>query len=960
MTNNLVSRTVLATLLCAQALVATAAPQRLDDPIPVGPQVKVGTLSNGLTYYIMRNARPEHKLELRLIVKAGSALEDDDQQGLAHFTEHMAFNGSTHFKRNELFSYLESIGVKNGADLNAYTSFDETVYMLPIPTDRKENVATGFQVLEDWAHGLTLNPADIDKERKVVLEELRLNKGAGDRINKVTMPKIFNGSRYAERLPIGKEEILRTFEPEAIRRFYHDWYRPDLMAVVAVGDIDPQEAERLIKQHFSHLANPPHERPRPYAQIPQRQATEAVVVTDKEAGGNSLLIRYPVRPVSITETWRSYREKLVRNLFEGMLSQRLRELAQQSDPPFMAGASGVGKLTPRYESYTVRAALGPRGALPAIEALVQENERARQFGFSAAELEVVKKDALRGFDRAYNERDKTDSETYVAEYMRNFLTGESLPGLEAEYRMIHQMIPSITLDEVNAYARHAIPADAAKLVIYTGVDRPSEPAPQGPQLLAAVAAAEKARLTARDEKAVAAHLMDAPPKAGSIVGESVDKKLGTTQLTLSNGVKAVLKPTDFNNDQVLMSATRFGGQGLFGDQDIFNARFANAIVENMGIKDMAPLDVNKVLAGKAASLHTSLGAYTDNLAGAAGASDVETMLQMVWLRFNGVRRDETLYKSFIGKQVEFARNREGQPAALFGDTVQATLYGNHPRAPRALKPDEIAQLSLDRSIDIYRERFSSAKGMTFFIVGSFDIKAMKQLAATYLGSLPTPDLPLAYRDTGLRPVSGVVKREVHSGAEDKSTVSLYFTGAAPFSVLDEMRLSALMEVMNLRVFDVLRQQMGLIYGGGMQGSMTPIPYGHYSIVATLPTGPQNVDKVLAATFAEIEKIKRDGPSQADLDKVKLNWTQTYRKSLRENSFWLGGLQSALTEGTDPHVLVDFEKYVTEITPGDVKAAAQRYFNTENYVQVVLYPEQKKDGVIAATAAAAASSTAKAN
>ncbi|GAB3467325.1 insulinase family protein [Massilia terrae] len=953
MNNHFVSRTVLAAILCAQALASSAA-QRPDDPIPVGPQVKVGKLANGLTYYIMHNARPEHKLELRLIVKAGSALEDEDQQGLAHFTEHMAFNGSTHFKRNELFSYLESIGVKNGADLNAYTSFDETVYMLPIPTDRTENVATGFQVLEDWAHGLTLNPADIDKERNVVLEELRLNKGAGDRISKVTMPKIFNGSRYAERLPIGKEEILRSFKPEAIQRFYRDWYRPDLMAVVAVGDIEPAEAERLIKQHFSHIANPPHERPRQYAQIPQRQATEALVVTDKEAGGNSLLIRYPVRQVTITETWRSYREKVVRGLFEGMLGERLRELAQQSDPPFLAGASGVGKLTPRYESYTVRAALGPRGAVPAIAALVQENERARKFGFAAPELEIVKKNLLRSFDRAYNERDKTDSDTYVAEYMRNFLTGESLPGLEAEYRMMHELVPSITLDEVNAYARHAIPADAAKLVIYTGVDRAAEPAPQGAQLLAAVAAAEKAHVAARNEKAVAAHLMDAPPQAGNIVAESVDQALGTTQLTLSNGVKVVLKPTDFNNDQVLMSATRYGGQGLFDDKDISNARYANAIVENMGIKDMAPLDVNKVLAGKAASLHTSLGAYTDNVGGAAGASDVETMLQMAWLRFNGVRRDETLYKSFIGKQMEFARNREGQPAALFGDTVQSTLYGNHPRAPRALKPDEVAQLSLDRSIDIYRERFSSAKGMTFFIVGSFDLKTIKPLVATYLGSLPTPDLPLAYRDTGLRPVRGVVKREVHSGAEDKSTVSLYFTGPAQFSVLDEMRLSALMEVMNLRVFDVLRQQMGLIYGGGMQGSMTPIPYGHYSIAATLPTGPQNVDKVLAATFVEIDKIKRDGPDPADLDKVKLNWTQTYRKSLRENSFWLGGLQSALTEGTDPHVLVDFEKYIAGITPEDVKAAAQRYFNTENYVQVVLYPEKKDAGVIAASGSASVS------
>ncbi|MGZ5201141.1 MAG: M16 family metallopeptidase [Telluria sp.] len=947
MTKPLVASTILTAFLCAHALAAPG----MDDPIPVGPQVKVGKLANGLTYYIQKNGRPDHKLELRLVVKAGSVLEDEDQQGLAHFTEHMAFNGTTHFKRNELFSYLESIGVKNGADLNAYTSFDETVYMLPIPTDRKENVDTGFQVLEDWAHGLTLDAADIDKERPVVLEELRLHKGAGDRISKVTMPKVFNGSRYAQRLPIGKEGILHSFKPEAIRRFYADWYRPDLMAVIAVGDIDPAEAEKQIKAHFEKLKNPAHERARVYAEIPQRQATEALVVTDKEASGDSLLIRYPVQPAHEPGTWRGYREKLVQSLFEAMLGERLRELAQQPDAPFIAGASGVGKLTPRYESYAVRAALGPRGAVPAIEALVQENERARKFGFAAAELEIVKKNILRGFDLAYNEREKSYSGSYVAEYQRNFLEGESLPGIEAEYAMMHQMIPSITLDEVNAYARRTIPADSAKLVIYTGVERAGEPAPQGPQLLAAVAAAEKLRVTAHDEKAVAARLMDTPPKAGSIVAEKEDKLLGTTELTLSNGVRVVLKPTDFNNDQVLMGATRFGGQGLFDDKDVFNARFANTIVENMGIKDLAPIDLNKVLAGKAASVHTSIGGYTDNLAGSSGKSDLETMLQMVWLRFDGVRRDENLYKTFIGKQVEFARNRMGQPGAAFGDMVQSTVYGNHPRAPRALKPEEYGQLSLDRSIAIYRQRFSSAKGMTFFFVGSFDVKSIKPLLATYLASLPTPDLPLAYRDTGLRPVTGVVKREVHSGAEDKSTVALYFTGPAKFSVPEELRLSALMEVMNLRVFDVLRQQMGLIYGGGMQGAMSPIPYGHYSISATLPTGPQSVDKVLATTFAEIEKIKRDGPSAADLDKVKLNWTQNYRKSLRENSFWIGALQESLVEGVDPHSVFDFEKNVAAITPADVQEAARHYFNTDNYVQVVLYPEKKEVATMAAAAAA---------
>ncbi|MFP5392782.1 MAG: M16 family metallopeptidase, partial [Gammaproteobacteria bacterium] len=392
---------------------------KLSDPIPVGPQVKVGKLDNGLTYYIHPNKKPEQKVELRLVVKAGSILEDEDQQGLAHFTEHLAFNGSTHFKKHELISYLQSIGVKFGADLNAYTSFDETVYILPIPTNNKENLDKGFLVLEDWAQGLTLDDAAIDAERGIVLEELRLGKGAQDRMNKVLLPKIFNGSRYAERLPIGKEEIIKNASYETVRRFYRDWYRPDLMAVVVVGDIETAEAEKLIKAHFSALKNPAKARARVYSPIPLRTDTEAVVVTDKEASGNAVLIRYPLKEKKERADFADYREKLIELLFATMLNQRLAELGQVAEPPFVAAGSGVNRLTPRYKSFVSSAALGKGGATPAIDALVQENTRVRKYGFSANELKRAKKNMMRNYERAYIERDKTDSSVYIGEYVRN-------------------------------------------------------------------------------------------------------------------------------------------------------------------------------------------------------------------------------------------------------------------------------------------------------------------------------------------------------------------------------------------------------------------------------------------------------------------------------------------------------------------------------------------------------------
>jgi zinc protease len=945
MTNNFVRALCLAAVLLVPALASAAL--RLDTPIPPGPQVKVGKLANGLTWYVQRNARPEGKLELRLVVKAGSILEDDDQRGLAHFVEHMAFNGSTSFSKRELVSYLQSIGVKYGADLNAYTSFDETVYILPIPTDRKENVAKAFQVLEDWAHGLSFDDAAIEKERGIVLEELRLGKGASDRMSKQLLPRIFNGSRYAERLPIGQEEVLRNFKPEALRRFYRDWYRPDLMAVVAVGDIDPAQAEKLIKAHFGHLKNPAPARAREYAAIPQRQETEAVVVTDREAGGNSLLIRYPVQPVREAGTIGEYRQELVRALFGNMLNQRLQELSQLPAPPFLSASSSLGKLTPRYRAYNAQAVLGPGGATPAIDALVQENERARRHGFSATELERAKKGLMRTYERAYNERDKSNSASYAAEYIRNFLHDEPIPGIEAEYRYVQELVPGITLDELNTYARRTIPADSGKLVIYTGITRPDTPT--GEQLLAAVAAAEQKEVAARDDKAVAAQLMDTPPQPGRIVAETHDQKLGLTHLALSNGVKVILKPTDFRNDQVLMSAARFGGQALYDERDILNARFANQIVASMGVADYSPLDLRKILAGKAAGVSMALSNYTDIVAGAAGASDIETLLQLVWLKFAGVRRDDDLFRSYIGKQVEVARNRASQPGARLGDTVLGTLFDNHPRAPRTLKPEEYSKISLERSIEIYRQRFSSAKGLTFILVGSFEPAALKPLLATYLGSLPTPDIPVAWRDTGMRPVTGVVKREVRAGTEPKSTVSLTFTGKTAFSEAEQMRFAALLEVVNLRLIEVLRERMSLIYGGSASGAITKIPYENYMIGVTLPTGPENVEKVLAATFAELARLKEQGPDAADLDKVKRNWLQNHRRSLRENGYWLAHLQTALTEGTDPASVLDFDKRVAALSADDIRAAARHYFNTDNYVQVVQYPEKAQGTAVAPAA-----------
>lgn len=937
MNSKAVLQTVAVCLLSCLTWSAQAA-LNLADPVPVGPQVKVGKLDNGLTYYIQKNSRPEKRLELRLVVKAGSILEDDDQQGLAHYTEHMAFNGSTHFKKHELISYLQSIGLKFGPDLNAYTSFNETVYILPIPTDKREDVEKAFLVLEDWAQGVSFHDDALEAERSIVLEELRLGKGAQDRMNKVLLPKIFSGSQYARRLPIGTEESLRGFKFDAIKRFYKDWYRPNLMAVVVVGDIDPADAQKLVEKHFGPLKNPDNERARNYPQIPVRKEVEAVVATDKEATNNFMQVLYPVTEDLVVRTMGDYRQKLLERLFGMMLGQRMQELTQQANPPFVGGGSGLGRLIRGYRSFNSSALLGRQGVGPALDALVLENQRAKQYGFQAAELERSKKSMLRALEQAYAEREKTDSGRYAAEYIRHFLEQEEIPGISAELMYAQELLPTITLADVNRFAQSAIPGQSAKLLVYMG-NQKEDSTPKEEQLLGAMRTAEQRPVVAKEEKALATSLMAQPPKAGTVVSETQNAALGTTELVLSNGVKVILKPTDFKNDEVLMGATRFGGQSLFGLPDKFNAGYSSGFVAAMGLADFTPIDLQKMLAGKVVNVSTGLDTYNDVVRASSSQADIETMLQLVSLKFAAPRRDEDLFKSVVSRSQDYAKNAIARPESVFSDAAQTALYGGHPRLALTPRPADFDHIGLDRLRGIYQERFASAKGFTFIFVGSFTREKLQPLITTYLASLPTGDIKTSYADLGIRPVKGVLQKAVHAGSEAKSLVNIQFTGEAPYSEDEQLRVRALVDVMNIRIIDVLREKLTLIYGGGMGGGLSRVPYQHYQLGMQFPCGPDNVEKVVAAAFGEIEKLQANGPTAEDLAKVKQNWLVANRKSMRENSYWLGQLQTATLHGTDPARILEFEKRAEAITAVDVQTVAKRYLRRDNYVQTVLYPEK---------------------
>lgn len=937
--NNSLMHKLLAGALALTICLPVLAASNLSDPLPVDRQVKIGKLDNGLSYYIRNNAKPEKRVELRLVVKAGSILEDDDQQGLAHFSEHMAFDGTRHFQKHELISYLQSIGVKFGADLNAYTGFDETVYILPIPTDKPANLETGFLVLEDWAQGVTMSDEAIDQERNIVLEEARMGKGADDRMGRKLLPEVFNGSRYAQRLPIGKEPILKKFPHAAIRRFYADWYRPDLMAVIVVGDVEPERAEQLIRAHFAQLKNPVHERPRTYADVPARNVSKGLVITDKEATMDVLNIRYSIRKEPPDTTVADFRQEIIKNLYTSILGQRLQELTQQENPPFLAAFSGIEPVAPGFKTYSSTAYLARGGVGPAIRAVVQESERARQYGFSANELERAKKALGRSVETEYNERDKSESVSYVNEYLDNFIEQEPIPGIENEHAYVNEFLPGISLDEVNRYAQQITPSHTGKLVAYMGSDREKHKIPSQAQLLKLVNSAEAVPVSAKVDKAVAASLMAEPPKAGSILSEKHNQELGLTELALSNGVKVILKPTDFKNDQIMIGASRFGGQSLYGDQDIYSARYANSVVYAMGLDSFTPFDLSKVLAGKTVSLYTGSDNYTDSITGYSGLADLESLFQLLYLRMSEApRKDEALFKAYVSKSQDMAKDALSRPETIFFEALQSTLYHNHPRMmTHVARPEDFSRIDLERALTIYRERFGSARDMTFIVVGSFDVDKIKPLIASYLASLPTGEVASRYQDLGIRPVTGVVRKEVRAGIENKSLVSVIFTGPASYSREESLRLQMLVEVMNIRIMENLRQKLSLIYSGGMYGALERIPYVNYRISVSLPCAPENTDKVIAELFAEIEKVKTDGPQKAEVEKVRQNWIEERQIAMRTNEKWLASLRDSVMFGTDPADILSEETLINAITPEEIKAAANRYLNSGNYVQGVLYP-----------------------
>jgi zinc protease len=907
-------------------------------PLPLDPAVHTGKLPNGLTYYIRRNTEPKNRVLLYLVNKAGSVLESEDQRGLAHFMEHMSFNGTAHFPKNDLIDYLQKNGVRFGADINAYTSFDETVYELPIPSDKPDVLKNGIQIVRDWAQDATLDSAEIDKERGVVLEEKRLGKGAGERMRRIYWPVILNDSRYAERIPIGLDTVLNHFKPETIRRFYHDWYRPDLQAVIVVGDIDVAQMERTIKEKFSDLKKPAGERMRIGYTVPLTGKDHFVAVTDKEMTSTEIevMIKHKAMPL---KTAADYRRSLMQELFNEMIEQRYSELFRQSDPPFVQGRAGIGVFFGGLDLYDASMTARPGELEKGVKAMWRETERVKRFGFTQSELDRAKAGYLSAMEAELKEKDKTPSEAYVKEYQQYFLKGEAAPGIEKEYALTKADLSGITLTEVDALARKYVSAtDRDILLLAPEKDKATLPdSATVTGWLQAVAAEDLQPY--KDEMSTKPFLISAPVP-GTITGEQQDTALNVTTLTLSNGVKVVLKPTDFKNDQILFSSFAPGGTSVYPDADFQSAASAAGIIAAGGAGNYNVTELGKYLAGKQIAVKPYIGERTQGIGGSATPKDLESALQLVYAYFTAPRKDEDVFKGIIGRSEAGLANRGNDPNSVFGDTVSAIL-GNYNIRRTGPTLEKLQQVDLDKAFRIYKECFSDASGQTFAFVGSFDVGRIKPLLEKYLGSLPATHAGEQAKDLGIHIPAGQLTKIVYKGTEPKATVYLVYSGAFDYSAENRVRLDALKEALQIRLIQRLREDESGVYSPGVRVNMAKLPEARYTFIINFGCAPENADKLVTSTLDEVGKLRSTGPLQENLDKWRAEDKAARETQLKTNNWWMAYLSGQLENGDDLHSLNGHSRIVDGITPAGLKEMAVKYLSGDNYIRLELLPEALK-------------------
>ncbi|MBS6240336.1 MAG: insulinase family protein [Bacteroides sp.] len=931
---------VVAFVLCAGFQQAVAQQMQFP-PLPVDKNVRIGQLDNGLTYYIRHNKLPENRAEFYIAQKVGSILEEPQQRGLAHFLEHMAFNGTKNFPGDDkglgVIPWCETVGIKFGTNLNAYTSIDETVYNISnAPIDRAGVLDSCLLILHDWSNYILLKDDEIDKERGVIREEWRSRNSGMLRVYTDLLPTIYPGDKYADCMPIGSIDVINNFPYKDIRDYYHKWYRPDLQGIVIVGDIDVDAVEAKLKAVFADVQKPINPAERTYYPVADNKEPIVAIGTDKEVDDPSIEIYFKqdATPDSEKNNVGYLASQYMTSMISSMLDARLSELVQSANPPFTRASSDYSDffVAKTKEAFSLSASSKADGIETALKTLLQETERARRFGFTESEYARARANYLQSLESAYNEREKTKHGSYVREYVQNFLNGEPIPGIEAEYAMMNQLAPNIPLQAMNMVMQQLVP-DSNQVVIIAGPAKEGLKYPTKEEVISLLKGMKDLDLQAYVDKVSDEPLMKEAPKGGKIISEKEGDIYGSTKLVLSNGVTVYVKKTDFKADEIRMKGTSLGGKSIFPDKDALNFAVMDNVIAVGGLGNFSQVDLTKVLAGKKVSVNAGLGATTENVFGTCSPKDFETMMQLTYLTFTAPRKDTEAFESFKNRMKAQLESAQANPLSSINDSLQKAMYNNHPRVVM-MKPEMVDQIDYDRILEMYNDRFKDASDFTFYFVGNIDLETAKPLIAEYLGALPAINRKETFKDTKMSIRKGVYKNEYAKEQQTPTaTIVFLYSGKAPYTLKNDILLSFATQVLDMVYTEEVREKEGGTYGVNCYGDLQKYPKEQLLLQIVFQTDPAKKDKLAGIVVDELKKLAAEGPSDVHLQKVKEYMLKKYADNQKENGYWMNNLNDYFYYGMD--MTEGYTDIVNSITAKDIQKFVSDLLKQGNEIEVTM-------------------------
>ncbi len=913
------------TMACAQQV----------SSLPTDPDVRIGKLENGLTYYIRHNELPAKQAEFYIAQKVGSILEEDQQRGLAHFLEHMCFNGTKHFPDNTLREYLESIGVKFGTNLNAYTSIDQTVYNISnVPVIRDGIIDSCLLILHDWADDLTLDPKEIDKERGVIHEEWRTRTGAMMRMYESAFPKMFSGSKYAYRLPIGTMEVVDNFPYKDLRDYYEKWYRPDLQGIIVVGDINVDQVEAKIKKLFSPIKMPKDAAKREYFPVPDNKETIVTISKDKEQQGSRVFVfhKHEPYPAHLKNTAGYLVYNFLVSAASNMLDTRLAELALAANPPFIAAGTGEEDfiMAKTKKAFTGTVICKEDGIESGLAAMMREFERAQKYGFTSGEFERVKTEYQSQLEKAYNERNKMKNSSFVNQYVDNFLDGSPIPSVEQECAILTKLIPMLKVEQVNEVF-HSLVSDSNMVVSLFLPDKEGMKYPTEAGIQKVLSDVQAEKLEPYVDKVSNEPLLKDEPAGGKIV-KTATGAYGSKVLTLSNGVRVVLYPTTFKADEIKMTSFSKGGNSVYDDSETLQFSLIDRMAALGGLGNFSAMDLSKVLAGKMASASTAVYTLSESVSGSCAPKDFETMMQLTYLRFTAPRMDQEAFESYKSRMRAQMANMKSNPEIALMDSIMYTMYGNVPRANR-MKPEMVDKIDYQRIMDMYKDRFKDASDFTFFLVGNIDEDKMTPLIEKYLGGLPSINRKENFNKKASLPIrKGEYRNVFHRDLQTKkASVYLIYSGKCKYDLKTQYMMNVLSQLLTMEYTETVREQEGASYGVSVSGDIKRYPTPQGSVQIVFDTDPDRRAKMAQLIDKGINDFIANGPKAENLSKVKEYMLKNYESSQKENGFWMNALYNYYWEGTDNATGLD--KLINSITAADLQKFAKQFFAQKNRIEV---------------------------